>query len=64
MFQPGDRCRAWVNEAHVGDYRLVELIKPWEWAGKNLWHVKFVDEKWQGSLLYDEDKMEKIGEEG
>jgi len=26
--------------------------------------VKFVDEKWQGTLLYDEDKMEKIGETG
>ena len=46
MFQPGDRCRVWVNEEHVGDSRLVELIKPWEWAGKNLWHVTFVDEKW------------------
>jgi hypothetical protein len=64
MFQPGDRCRAWVNEDHKGDYRCVELIRPWEWPGKSLWLVRFVDEKWKGTLLYDEDKMEKICAEG
>lgn len=60
MFNPGDRVRAFVHESKQGPSRIVELVRPWEWPGKSLWLVKFVDETWMGSLLYDEDKFVRL----